>query len=232
MARTSDSNVKMIVVRKRAVRLLHDLGSSNAQSERCPNALGVRKQPCSKWRGDENVRDVRRLVADHGRDQRPILCIVEVRARPANRSGVAAELNEVAREKLPPVGSVNEEADVGVATALVRSVALDTTATLAGQMADRGDGFRELPADRPRGTVDHGYQRLQSPAHVAFGVRRNDPQVGGLVKVHPSREMSFCRRPEAAAEPEGGWTEGCKRCGSMSWRDARQRSRRERERRS
>jgi hypothetical protein len=157
VAWTRDSNVKMIVVWKRAVRLLHDLGSSNARSERRSNAFGVCEQPRSKWRGDENVGDVRGLVADHCRDQRPILGIVEVRARPANRSGVAAELNEVAREKLAPVGSVNEETDVSVTTALVRSVALDTTATLAGQMADGSDGLRELPADRPRGTIHHGY---------------------------------------------------------------------------
>jgi hypothetical protein len=167
--------MKVIVVRKRAVRLLHDFRSSNAGGERRSDAFGVRKQPGSERGGHENVSHVRGLVADHGRHERPVFCIVEVRARPADRGAVAAELNKVAREKLPSTGSVNEETDVGVATALVRAVALDSTTTLAREMADRGDGVGKPPADRAGGAIEHRHERLQPPAHVALGVGRDDP---------------------------------------------------------
>ena len=43
---TRDPYMEMVIVRQGAVRLLHDLGSSDAIAHRGPDALRVGEQPC------------------------------------------------------------------------------------------------------------------------------------------------------------------------------------------
>ncbi len=216
-----DPNVKVIVVGKRAVRLLHHFRGSHAQGQRGSDSLGVSEQPGAQRRGDENVSHVGRLVSYQGSHERPVFRIIEVRPRPADRRPVSTELNEVGRKKLTAIRSVNEETDIGVAPAFVRAVSLDSAAALAREMAHRGDGFRELPTNRARGAIDHRHEWLEAPAYVALRVGRDDPQVGGFFEVHPSGEVSLRGRAKTPTKPEGRSTQGCLRRGRMPWRDSR-----------
>jgi hypothetical protein len=96
MSWTRDPDMKMIVVWKRAVRLLHHFSGSDARGERRANSLSVGEEPCPQRRGYENMSHVRWLVAHQGSHERPVLRVVEVRAWPADRRPVSAELNEMA----------------------------------------------------------------------------------------------------------------------------------------
>jgi hypothetical protein len=166
--------MEMIVVGKRSVRLLHDFRSSYARAQGRSATFSVGEQPRAQWRGNENVGYVCGLVADHGRDECPVLCVIEICTGPADRRPIGAELDEAAGEKLTAVDSVNEEANVGVATALVGAVALDSAATLARKVADRGNAIGKLATNGACRAIHHRDKWFQAPAHIALRVRRYD----------------------------------------------------------
>jgi hypothetical protein len=118
------------------------------------------------------VRHVRGLVADHGRHECPILCVIEIRAWPAHCRPIAAELDEAASQKLTAVQPMNEESNVGVATALVRAVALYSAAALARKMTDRGNAIGKLATNGARRSIDHRHEWLEAPAHITLSVGR------------------------------------------------------------
>ena len=89
-SRTADAYVKVIVVGKHAARLLHQLGRAHPRVLLRAGALGVGEQSRAERRRNEQVRDVRLGVADQGVDERPVLRVVEVRARPGRSRSVAA----------------------------------------------------------------------------------------------------------------------------------------------
>jgi len=97
MARASNSNVEVVVVWKRAARLLHDLRGPDASAHRSSDAFCKSEQSGAQRSGHEDVRYMRRFVTEHRRDKGPVLCVVEVCPRPSDGGRVSAELNEVGR---------------------------------------------------------------------------------------------------------------------------------------
>lgn len=174
MARAGDSNVEMIIVGKSRMRLLHDFRGSNARAQGGTDAFSVSEQPGAQWRCNENVRYVCGLVADHGRHECPVFCVIEVGAWPADRRPIAAELDEAAGEKLMAVQAMNEEAYVGVATALVRAVSLYSTAALPRKVTDGGNTLRKLATDGACRAIQHRHKWLEAPAHIALCIGRYD----------------------------------------------------------
>ena len=92
----------MVVVRKRSVGLLQDLGRPHAQGRRGSDFFGVAKQPSAKGSRNENVRDMGLRVGKKRGHERPVLGLVEIRPGPTNRGAVALEAHEMRFEKLRP----------------------------------------------------------------------------------------------------------------------------------
>ena len=202
--RAADANVEVVVVRQRPVRLLQHLGRAHADARRDAHLLGVREQAGAQRRGHEEVGHVRLGIGHERGDERPVLRVVEVRAGPARRGAVAAELDEVGGQELAPARALDEEADVRVAPALVRPMVVDVTASLARQVTHGGDRVGELAPHLARGAVDHRHERLEPPAYVAARVRRDDAQVRRLLEVRSAEEVPLGRRADASPEAERG----------------------------
>ncbi len=229
---TADSDMKVIVVRERAARLLHDLGSAHAQRGRRPNSFSVCEQARAKGCRDEHVCDTRLGVTHQRCDERPVLRVVEGSPRPADRCAVAVKWHEMRGEELPARPVAREEPDVGVTPAFVGAVPVDVTPARARKMPDCDGGLREMPSQSACGAVDHRHERLETPAHVAPFVGRDDAQMRAGLEVRPSDEPPIGRRSDAPAESESRKAQRRRPRGDRApRRAARRRARRQGERR-
>ena len=102
-------------------------------------------------RRDEDMRHVRIRVIDDRIHERPILRIIELRARPRRRRSVAFEHHEVIGVDRLALLITDEESDIRITPRFVRRMAVDLSPALPRQMADRQLGLRILLPNRLRG---------------------------------------------------------------------------------
>ena len=197
-----DSHVKMVIVRQRPVRLDHELRGARSYREGCPGALCVREQACPDRGRDEEVGDPGVGVGYERRDERPVACVVEVRAWPRGCRAVTSKRHEVIGVERAARLATNVEADVCVATAFVRDVSIDVAAAWLREMPDRHDRVGELPGHRARRVVDDRHERTETPAHVAGLVRGDDPKVRRRIEMRAADEMPVRGRAYASTGRE------------------------------
>ena len=196
--RDTRSDVEVVIVRERAVRLRHHFGGAHAYRIGSSDLLRVREQPRAERGRHKEIAHVRPPIADQRRHERPVPRVVELRAWPARRSTVAQERHEVLGEDRLALLVHDVETEVRIAAALVRGVHVDLAPVAPREMTDRQHRVGELLSHASRCAIDERHQRLQPPPHVLPSRwQGDDPEPRALVEVRATEEMTLRGRTDA-----------------------------------